>query len=287
MKTTFISFRSLLIIATLTFGLAACNKENVSETEEESFASQDLSVAAVEDDNVTVMADQVDATGSFSNMRIAPDDGNTNGSILGSCAVITHDTLASIKKITIDFGSGCTGPNGVIRKGKIIIAYTGRYRAEGTIIHITTEDYFVNDNKVEIDKTIKNLGKNNKGNFVFHIESSRAVKYPNGKMSASTAVKTREWLEGASTPLDFSDDVYRVETEGAHVSRNGIHYTFRSLTALIRNVSCKEFVSGELKIVRKTGNNRYSIINFGTGDCDDTATVTLDNGRSFTIDLKH
>lgn len=288
MKTNFISSRLLLIVATLTLGFMSCNKDNLSDvSDEESVASQGLSIAAVEDGNTMLMADQAEANGSVSNMRVAPINDGSNSDILGDCAVITRDTMSSPKKIIIDFGTGCTSHNGVTRKGKIIITYNGGYREIGTVIHVQTEDYYVNDNKVEINKTVKNLGPNENGNLTFEVNSTRVVTFPNGKFTSSTAVKQREWLHGANTPLDFSDDVFRVNTQGVHTSRNGVIYTFHSLTDLIRKVSCHEFVSGELKVVRKDDADRYFIINFGTGDCDDEATVTLDNGRSFTIDLRH
>ena len=74
---------------------------------------------------------------------------------------------------------------------------------------------------------------------------------------------------------------------GTHTSKRGIVYRATTLTPLIRKVACREFVSGEVKIVRIANENRFAIINFGTGECDDEATITLDNGRSFTIDLRH
>ncbi|TXH55997.1 MAG: hypothetical protein E6Q89_06030 [Bacteroidia bacterium] len=286
MKTFLITSRLIAIFLVLTFGLTSCNKSDLTN-DDETEASQGLNIAEIEDDNTQIMADQAESSGSVSDLRLISPNDNSDADILGGCAVVTKDTVSSPKSITIDFGDGCTGPGGKVRKGKIIITYTGAYRAPGTAIHVVSENYFVNDKKIDIDKTIKNLGPNEQGNLVFDVQAERIVTFPNGSSNKSTVHKRREWLAGASTPLDFSDDIFRVIGEGTHISRRGVTYQVHTLTALIRKVSCHEFVSGELKIVRQADNRRFAIINFGTGECDDEATVTLDNGRSFTIDLRH
>lgn len=282
MKKIHHTFNKLFIAGALFVSFTACTKTD--STELEAIAAQNLNLVEIEDDNTQLMADQAEADGTVSTLRLSSPTGSAD--ILGGCAVVTKDTVSIPKKITIDFGTGCEGRNGVIRKGKIIITHTGRYRAPGTVIHIVSENYYVNDNKVDIDRTITNEGENTDGHLVFTIQSERHVSFPDGSMCSSTANKSRVWIEGASTP-DFSDDVYSVTGTGSHTSKRGIVYDVTTLTPLIRKVSCHEFVSGEVKIVRNGNRTRFGTINFGTGDCDDVATVTLDNGRTFEINLRH
>ncbi len=283
MKKISITSKMLFIIAALTFGLTSCNKNVTDNTE--TAAAQNFNVAEVEDDNTQIMADQAESEGAV-NLRTSPVDNSTVDLITG-CAVVTRDTVSSPRVITIDFGTGCTNANGIIRKGKIIATYTGRYKETGTVVHIVSENYYVNSNKVDINRTVTNQGPNDDGNLVFGIHAVRTVTFSDGTTSSSTVDKTREWITGASTPRTFSDDVYKVNGTGTHTSRRGIVYDASTITALIRKVSCHEFVSGQVKIIRHGATERFGIIDFGTGDCDDAATVTLDNGRSFTIDLRH
>jgi hypothetical protein len=280
-----ITSKMLLICAALTIGFTSCNKNNITD-ETETAAAQNLNIAEVEDDNTQIMADQAESNGEISDLRTAFVD-NSPVDLINGCAVITRDTLSTPKKITIDFGTGCTNANGVTRKGIIYITYTGRYRAEGTVIHIVSENYFVNENKVDIDRTVTNLGENINGNLTFGIHAERIVTFPDGTTSSSTIDKVREWITGANTPRDFTDDVYRVTGTGTHTSRRGMVYDATTLTPLIRKVVCHQFVSGEVKIVRNGNRTRFGIINFGAGECDNEATVTLDNGRVFTINLRH
>lgn len=276
----------LMISGALTLGFVSCNKSSSGVDQTEVAAAESLNVAEVEDDNTQIMADQAEANGAISGLRSSQPVTDAVD-LLTSCAVITRDTVSVPHVITIDFGSGCTNTNGITRKGKIIVTYTGPYRANGTVVHIVSQDYYVNANKVDIDRTVTNLGTNDNGNLNFHVVSSRTVTFPDGTTCSSTADKNREWIAGASTPTEFDDDVYKVTGTGTHISRRGISYDATTLTPLVRKVACHEFVSGELKIVRHGQTDRYGIIDFGTGDCDDSATVTLDNGRSFTIDLRH
>ncbi len=283
MKKIHLTFNKLFIAGALLVSFTACTKNDATELE--SIAAQNLNLVEIEDDNTQLMADQAEAMGTVSTLRTSSSFANS-AILLGDCAVVTKDTLSDPKKITIDFGTGCTGRNGVIRKGKIIITHTGRYRAPGTVIHIVSENYYVNDKKVDIDRTITNEGENTSGHLVYTIHSERHVTFPDGSVCNSTADKTREWIEGADTP-DFADDVYQVTGTGTHTSKRGIVYDVTTVTPLIRKVSCHEFVSGEVKIVRNGNRTRYGTINFGTGDCDDVATVTLDNGKTFEINLGH
>lgn len=275
----------LLILVALTLSFTACNKNKFTDDTDVT-AAQNLNFAEIEDDNLQIMADQADENGEITGLRLSNPVDNSTVDIITGCAIITRDTLSSPKKITIDFGDGCTNNFGITRKGKIIVTYTGRYRAEGTVIHIVSENYFVNNNKVDIDRTVTNLGENNNGNLEFSVHSERMVTFTDGTNSSSTQNKTREWIAGSSTPRDFTDDVYKVTGVGTHTSKRGILYDVSTITPLIRKLSCHQFVSGEVKIVRHGNRDRFGIINFGTGECDNEATVTLDNGRSFTIDLR-
>ena len=283
MQKLILTSKLLLIIGALTFGFSACQKNKLID-ETETASAQNFNAAEIEDDNAQIMADQAETNGEI-NLRLPAAEQAAN--LLG-CATVTKDSLSTPKKITIDFGTGCTNNNGVTRKGKVIVTYTGRYRDAGTVIHITSENYYVNANKVDIDRTITNNGENSAGHLWYSIVSNRKVTFPDGTFStSSTDDKTREWIEGSNTPREFSDDVYKVNGTATHTSRRGIVYDASTETTLTRKVSCHQFTEGVVKIIRYGQRDRFGVIDFGNGECDDEATVTLDNGRKFTISLIH
>ncbi len=83
-------------------------------------------------------------------------------SALGSnCATVTvtpafPDTTFP-ETVTIDFGTtNCTDSYGTNRRGVILATISGYYRTPGTVISVTIQDYYHNDNKVEGTKTITN-----------------------------------------------------------------------------------------------------------------------------------
>jgi hypothetical protein len=165
---------------------------------------------------------------------------------------LSHDYqrfLFHTENITIDFGDSCRSRNGVLRSGKIIITHTGPYRRPGTVIHTVSENYFVNGNKVDIDRTVTNEGPNDAGHPVFTVESSRTITFPDGSTASGSSSKTRIWIAGFMTPI-FGDDVYKVTGTGSHTSRNGIVHEYTTITPLIRKISCHQFVSGEVRMVR-------------------------------------
>ena len=85
--------------------------------------------------------------------------------------IITHDTTSNPNVLTVDYGtSNCDCNDGKTRRGKIITTYTGAYLAPGTVITHTTDNYYVNDIKIEGTKTVTNMGLNNNNQPYFNVQ---------------------------------------------------------------------------------------------------------------------
>ncbi|MDW8297567.1 MAG: hypothetical protein RMJ97_11855, partial [Raineya sp.] len=89
------------------------------------------------------------------NLRTTGEDIEERTLRFRNCGTVTINTAT--KTIVIDFGTGTTCNDGRTRRGKIIITYTGRYMTPGSVITTTTQDYFVNDVKVEGVKVVTNV----------------------------------------------------------------------------------------------------------------------------------
>lgn len=210
--------------------------------------------------------------------------GGTDKDVLsGSCATVTRDTIAVPHTITIDFGpTNCLGNDGRYRRGIVNVTYTGAYRAPGTIITITPQNYYVNDNQINGFRTITNEGPDNNGNYVFNIVvNGEIIKANNGGTVTWNAQKTRTWISGYNTP-EWSDDVYLVTGHVDGVSATGKNYHAETLTPLRRQMDCKWFTEGKLQIQVNTRPVR--VVDFGSSNCDNQATVTI-NGSTRTITL--
>lgn len=163
--------------------------------------------------------------------------------------------------------------DGKNRRGKIIVTHTGHYKDPGTVITISFDGYYVNDNHVEGSRTVTNNGLNADNNISFSVVVNGTITKADGTVITWTSTRTREWITGYETATK-SDDQYRVTGTASGTRANGASFTAETVTPLIRKVECHQFVSGTVKIM-VTG-KRTRTIDFGNGDCDDTATVSIE-----------
>jgi hypothetical protein len=282
MKTKML-FTGLMLLALTGMVLTGCRKDKEDEDNDTS-ATSDNAFATATFQDMGNIADEAARGNSLSNYR----NGNAEG-VLSACATITHDSLisADLDTITVDFGSSnCTCADGRNRRGQLIITYTGSYRDSLTTITITPNNYFVNDNQVMGTHTIVNQGHNAAGHLVYNVTVSGQIILANGSGTITwNANKVREWITGESTSL-WSDDIYSITGTASGTSANGSTFTANITSPLIRNMSLgcrRHFVQGAVDITPSNKPVRH--VDFGSGTCDDVATVTI-NGNTYTVHLR-
>lgn len=198
---------------------------------------------------------------------------------LGSeCAKITVDTGA--KKITVSFGtSNCLCKDGRYRRGSVLINYTGSYSDSGSY-HVTTfKDYYVNNYKVEGTRTTANKGRNAQKLAYSTVDMSGSVTSPDGKAVAScTANYVRMWTEGEWTPTFIDDDQYSISGTGVFTASTGLKYNIKTDQSMIVYVRCGWVGMGIVELIPIGGIAR--ILNYGAGECDDKAVITVNNVQS-------
>ncbi len=113
------------------------------------------------------------------------------------------------KTIVLDFGNGCVGPGGRVRKGKIITVYTGPMVAPGSKATTSFENYYVDSNKIEGVHVIQNNSTSNNKIFTVRVENGKITK-PNGNYTAWNKNKTWTQIEGNGTPNFPQDDVFSI-----------------------------------------------------------------------------
>lgn len=180
--------------------------------------------------------------------------------------------------LIIDFGNGSpTCINyGKIKKGKIIIIYTGKYRDSLTTMTTSFDNYHVNNNLIQGERIVRNEGRNSAGNIWFSIEVNNAsISTENGTINWS-ANRTREWVEGSDTFGDISDDQYIINGEASGESVNGNSFTMTITEPLHINLGCLPsciIQSGENTIIPDGYNER--IINYGDSICDCNVNINV------------
>ncbi|MEI7594947.1 MAG: hypothetical protein WCK02_04305 [Bacteroidota bacterium] len=265
MKKTIFFYLLALIIITSIITFNSCKK---AEREELKDVSVDNSVAEGIFDDV------------FRQVNNGYDEAlNSKKSTNSGCALVTilpADTGTYPKTLTIDFGTGCTDGKAVTRKGKIIAVFSGKYRTPGTLITISLVDYQRDDKKITGTKTISNDGFNGNGNLEFTIKVTNAAIITDEGTITWTSTRKREWIAGYTTPWPtLLDDEYLVTGTASGTSAKGKNFTINITEALKVNLDCKWITSGKIEI--KPDGIDPRILDFGAGDCDDNATLTIKN----------
>ena len=273
----------LMVVATVGVLFTACRKDKDEDPKDsDTTTAGENALAEGYFNDANSISDQA-AAGNLSSFVSANTNESDERSMMSSCATIVHDTTTSPRTITINFGTAnCLCNDGRYRRGVINVSYTGRYRDSLSTHTITFTNYFVNDNQVLGTKTVTNNGRNNAGNLTFSISvNGSVIKANNGGTITWASSRTREWIAGENT-LIWSDDAYLISGTASGTNSAGNSYTANITTALKIKLSCKWIVSGQMELTPSGKATRT--INWGNGDCDDDATVTI-NGNTYNIDL--
>lgn len=293
MKTKILVFVTLL---SASFFIGCNSNEPIGGTTTATTITADEAVANSEIDatvdDVTIIAeDQFDMQKSAVAKTSANEKTTTGGmkSMLPLCATITSVLTNDTWTRTIDFGTqGCTLPNGNIVKGKIIISFSKNFTTPIRTISYKLEGFYHNDKLIEGSKTITHELKTSDLLADLHPVTTHSidvkVTFPDGKIYSRVGKRVREMVEGFATVTNWEDNVFKVWGNHTTTFPNGSIYTSTIKTPLLIKMSCKmPFpVSGVVEIVK---NDAKATLDYGNGDCDKLATITV-NGVSKEISLR-
>jgi len=248
--------------------------------------------------NYATLAEDATATESaFNDVFRVVDDESKNGqyeatvgktsvtyvSHIDTCAIVTINTNGGNfpMTLTIDFGSGCTDAYSVVRKGKIICIYSGRYRDTGSNVTVTTDNYYVNDFKVEGEEIYTNNGRNTNGNIEFSsVVNNGKITKPDGGIITWHSERTNEWAEGESTTWlngisGICDDVYLVTGYGEGTTSDGHDYRIDITGPLKKQICCYWVSQGSITV--QVDGVQLASIDYGDGTCNPNANLTYGN----------
>jgi hypothetical protein len=266
-------------------GITSCKKAKIDTTEIEN--TFELSANGGMAENLTQDAQEVlneaAVDKGFAGSGFVAGTAETTGIL--SCAVVTVTPLSGFpKNIVIDFGAaGCSSPNGILRRGKILVNLTDSLRRPGSVATMNFENYFVGFHKKEGTITWTNtstvtqrswrrvcingkITNNNTGNFWLHSGTQDIVQ-----------------TAGTNTPNLLLDDVYSITGNRTVTKANGITRVGTVLTALQKKTICDNIDRGTYRI---EGPNHTAVIDFGDGTCDNQATVSIDGNPPRNITLR-
>jgi FlaG/FlaF family flagellin (archaellin) len=281
--------KSILIIASmLAITFVSCKKDRADQIDEIE-TTFELSENQAVSDNLNEDAGEVMEEAAARNNLLGADGsllpcGIPAPNWIGACATITVSGNFPAKTIRIDFGNGCTSPNGVVRKGVINIVLTDSVRKPGSVATTTFENYYVNQFKKEgtIVRTNTTVAGSNTRSFNRTVTNGK-ITGPNGKVWQHTSNINLTQTAGVNTPCILADDVYTLDGTRTVINALGKTRTSATQTPLQKKRSCNNIDQG---ILRVQGTNHFAIIDFGNGNCDNQATISIDGRPSRTIFLR-
>ena len=187
------------------------------------------------------------------------------------------------KTVVIDFGAGCTAREH-LRKGKIITVYSGPLSIPGNTAVTTFDGYQVDSFKIEGKHTILNSSQpgGNQRSFTRKVENARVTNVNSNFWLSWSGTRVMKQLEGNGTPLYPMDDIYQFTGGMKGENANGKTWSSEIVNPLVKAFSCRWISRGTVQI---RVNDTVGVLDFGNGDCDNTATVTV-NGVSRVISLR-
>lgn len=186
-------------------------------------------------------------------------------------AKVTIETPSAAKfpkTITLDYGTGCTDPEGNFRAGKIVVHITGPYWEKNTVRQSKLVDYRYNDLKISGERKEMNKGKNDKGYYLFEVKNTEMIGNTNGELIVERKLdRSRTYNRGTNLSSNVDDEVW--VTGSSLVNKKGKETIQEITTPLYRKVSCEHFQSGVISTYIKK--EKVSDLNYGNGECDDKA----------------
>ncbi len=254
----------LFRIVLLALIVSACQKsDELNPLVDDDLVVQEIEIEDIMADIDAVIEEIIDFhLGVLKSATFSHDDEET-------CPVVTYYRNSEPRRMVIDFGAGCEGKDGKIRSGKVIVTSSNFENRMVTRVK-SFEDFFVDGTGIDgtISKTVT-LIRELKMRISTVIEE---VTISSGeKVFTRTANLTRVHELGEKD--NRRDDV---------VTSWGVVVTVRPdgliVTKLIEESNplqflnvCRQIVSGVVYVT--AGENSWSI-DYGSGDCDNKATVT-------------
>jgi hypothetical protein len=280
---------STVLIAAVLF-LGSCSK-----SEETSFTAQDNQV--VNNDGATEAMHEETSDLATSALNSADGlDSRVEEDVRLACATRSVETNPYDKTsgtVTINFDrspsgaenpNGCTDPAGNVRKGSITVTWTGgRWYAAGSSHTIAFNNYSINGVKITGTRTVTNVSTPNLP-LTWNITGQLTSTWPDLTTATRTVNRTRQWVRSATIA---NDKVIISQTAGtasaaSGTNRYGKTYTVKITTPLEYGTLClltKKVYLPSKGVKEVTVDSKVYTVDFGTGTCDNTFTVTF-NGKS-------
>jgi len=196
---------------------------------------------------------------------------NMEQTFFPECLTITKVITDDHKSVTLDYGDGCMTRNDNFLSGIIKMEISYNNSDQTVSVDYGFDNFYFNNKKVEGEVHKLRMRNNENGYPQSVINRDITITWEDESFVSIKGERTREWIEGFENDI-WSDNVFLVTGTWTITQKDG---TIRNVTiteALKRVMACKFLVSGVVEIQK---NDNSLSLNFGDGECDDLAIVTI------------
>ena len=187
------------------------------------------------------------------------------------------------KTLTLDFGTGCTSADGIMRKGKLIYVFSDFLLNPGATATVTFEQYVVNGYGILGAYSLTN-NSTQSGISISTQVSNGIITYPNLTNYHYSANRSYVMTAGSSTPYNITDDVYNVTGNSSFSDSFGSSLVCNITTPLVKPVACHNVTKGVVSFVYDQAVN--GTLDFGDGSCDALGTLSIGTTITKTVVLR-
>ena len=196
-----------------------------------------------------------------------------NSHKIPECANVTASISDNAILLTLDFGDQCQTEFENVLSGKILIKILHNVDGGKMMIEQTFENFAFNGRQLEGTVTKERIKSLNDTPSYSLIHKELKITWENDSFSMIKSDRKREWIGGFDNQI-WSDNVYLITGNSDITHKNGKTTSIIITEALRREAFCKNIVSGQLEI---NNDGISSILDYGDGECDDLATLTVGN----------
>lgn len=253
--------------------MTGCQKDKTTNQQQpwDKNSAENSSVTAMNTfDGLNSLADQAISSNNLKSLK------------LGACPVINLNISQLPYILTFDWGTGCTGQDGITRSGKITLSLSGLMNVAGKVATFTFTDFYSNGTKITGAHSITYAGLNPGNNWPrFDVHTNAQLLFSDNTSITYLSDNSRLLAEGAGT-LSWTDDVWHIIGTASGKTRAGINWSAAITNDIVKKNSCNWFDSGSLVVTPIGGLART--INFGDGTCDNKAILTI-GGQTINIEM--
>jgi len=280
MKTSRIFKVLFFLLISLSVVIVSCKKDEEQDSDISTITQDDSYSDAVFEDISTDVENEINKYGDSNKKSVEADS--------FPCMSRTWELLdqaTNTRRLTLNYFDGCEGPNGNVRRGKIIVNTTGHFFQNGFKRVITFDNFYINGNKIEGTRTRENITDEGAANPKWTVTMvAGKITNSNGAYVTHEASRTITMTEGYMTPFNIFDDVYTITGSGSGMNAKGRTYSSEITTAIKIEIGCRWITEG---VVKTTSLSDTAILDYGSGTCDNNATITVNDKTPKTFRLRH